>query len=67
MSRQRTDAMKRALMRSNTRLLLTAVMLFQFAAMALIAFQSGTVNRQALILAVALPAVMVPVVMLPVF
>ncbi len=57
MSRQRTDAMKRALMRSNTRLLLTAVMLFQFAAMALIAFQSGTVNRQALILAVALPTV----------
>ena len=49
--------MKRALMRSNTRLLLTAVMLFQFAAMALIAFQSGTVNRQALILAVALPTV----------
>lgn len=53
----KTDAMKRALMRSNTRLLLTAVMLFQFAAMGLIAFQSGTVNTQALILAVALPGV----------
>lgn len=53
----KTDEMKRALMRSNTRLLLTAVMLFQFAAMALIAFQSETVNRQALVLAVALPCV----------
>ena len=57
MARPKTDQMKRALMRSNTRLLLTAVMLFQCAAMALIAFQSGAVNRQALILAVALPTV----------
>ena len=57
MPKVKTDEMKRALMRSNTRLLLMAVMLFQCAAMALIAFQSGTVNRQALILAVALPTV----------
>ena len=57
MPKDKTDVMKRALMRSNTRLLLMAVMLFQCAAMALIAFQSGTVNRQALILAVALPTV----------
>ena len=42
-------------MRSNTRLLLTAVMLFQAAAMLLIAFRGEAVNVQALILAVALP------------
>ncbi|MBR1820829.1 MAG: FtsW/RodA/SpoVE family cell cycle protein [Clostridia bacterium] len=47
--------MKRALMRSNTRLLLSAVMLFQALAMLLIAFQKETVNLQALVLAVALP------------
>lgn len=47
--------MKRALMRSNTRLLLTAVMLFQALAMLLIAFQKQAVNPQALALAVALP------------
>ena len=47
--------MKKALMRSNTRLLLSAVMLFQAAAMLLIAFQKGAVNTQALILAAALP------------
>ena len=47
--------MKKALMRSNTRLLLSAVMLFQAAAMLLIAFQGEAVNPQALILAAALP------------
>ena len=47
--------MKKALMRSNTRLLLSAVMLFQALAMLLIAFQKGTVNLQALALAVLLP------------
>lgn len=48
--------MKKALMRSNTRLLLTAVMLFQFLTMAVIAFKGGgTPSTQALILAVALP------------
>ena len=51
------EEMKRALLRSNTRLLLSAVMVFQAAAMALIAFQSGQVNLQALILAIALPTV----------
>ena len=56
MAEYRTNRMKRALMRSNTRLLLTAVTLFQAAAMALIAVQSGTVNRQALFLAAAIPA-----------
>ena len=44
-------------MRSNTRLLLTAVMLFQTAAMLLIAFQGEAVNVQALVLAAALPLV----------
>ena len=57
MAEIRTDKMKRALMRSNTRLLLTAVMIFQAAAMGLIALQSGEVNTQALLLAAALPAV----------
>ena len=46
------DRMKKALMRSNTRLLLSAVMLFQAAAMLLIAFQKEAVNLQALALAV---------------
>ena len=57
MSEVRTDKMKRALMRSNTRLLLTAVMIFQALAMGLIALQSGGINRQALVLAAALPLV----------
>ena len=43
-------------MRSNTRLLLSAVMLFQFTAMLLISLQEQPVDMQALILAVALPA-----------
>lgn len=51
----RVAKMKKALMRSNTRLLLSAVMLFQALAMLLIAFQKETVNTQALILAAALP------------
>ncbi len=51
------DKMKRALRRSNTRLLLTAVMAFQALTQALIAFQDRAVNPQALILAVALPLV----------
>ena len=55
MGKSKVDKMKRALMRSNTRLLLSAVMIFQVIAMLVIAFQSGTVNLQALILAVALP------------
>ena len=50
------EGMRRALMRSNTRLLLSAVMLFQFTAMLLISLQEQPVDMQALILAVALPA-----------
>ena len=57
MPRIQTDKMKKALMRSNTRLLLSAVMLFQALAMLLVAFQSGAINRQALVLAAALPMV----------
>ena len=49
--------MKKALMRSNTHLLLSAVMLFQALAMLLIAFQKEAVNPQALALAIALPLV----------
>ena len=55
MGKSKVDKMKRALMRSNTRLLLSAVMIFQVIAMLVIAFQSGTANLQALILAAALP------------
>ena len=51
----KVEKMKKALMRSNTHLLLSAVMLFQFLAMLLIAFQKGGVNVQALCFAVALP------------
>lgn len=50
------EGMRRALMRSNTRLLLSAVMLFQFTAMLLVSLQEQPVDTQALILAVALPA-----------
>lgn len=56
MPKNKLDRMKKALMRSNTKLLLSAVMLFQALAMLLIAFQKGTVNLQALVLAAALPA-----------
>ena len=64
MARIQTDRMRRALMRSNTRLLLTAVILFQAASMLLVAFQSETVSRQALILAAAMPAVTVLVTLI---
>ena len=57
MPNPQTDKMRKALMRSNTRLLLTAVMLYQATTMLLIAFQSGEINRQALILAAAMPLV----------
>ena len=49
------EKMRRALMRSNTRLLLTAVMTLQAACMGLLAFSGGAVSTQALILAAALP------------
>ena len=55
MTQGKVEKMKKALMRSNTHLLLSAVMLFQFLAMLLIAFQKGGVNLQALCFAVALP------------
>ena len=57
MPQTKVEKMKKALMRSNTHLLLSAVMLFQAAAMLLIAFRSETVSLQALVLAAALPAV----------
>ena len=47
--------MRKALMRSNTRLLLTAVMLLQLLAMTLIAFKGEAVSSQTLKLAVILP------------
>lgn len=47
--------MRKALMRSNTRLLLTGVMLFQFLTMTVIAFASNPASQQAMILAIALP------------
>lgn len=53
----KVERMRKALMRSNTRLLLSAVMLFQATALALAAFRGGTVSVQALILAAAVPTV----------
>ena len=53
---KKVDKMRQALMRSNTRLLLSAVMLLQFLSMAVIAFAEGGVpSQQDLILAAALP------------
>jgi len=56
MRRASVENMRKALMRSNTRLLLSAVVLFQFSAMLLIAFQERPYDAQALILAAAIPA-----------
>ena len=50
------NRIKKALMRSNTKLLLTAVMLFQFSAALLLAFKGETLDVQALAFSVALPA-----------
>lgn len=47
--------MRRALMRSNTRLLLSAVMIFQAAALLLLALEDNPLDVQALVLAVAVP------------
>lgn len=52
---KKVERMRRALMRSNTRLLLTAVCLFQALSMLLISLQGGAISVQALILAAALP------------
>ena len=46
----KADRMRQALRRSNTRLLLSAVLLFQAVTMLLIAFQPGGVDAQALVL-----------------
>ena len=51
----KVEKMRRALMRSNTRLLLSGVLVFQLLAMALVAFKDETVSVQALVLAAALP------------
>jgi len=56
MRRASVENMRKALMRSNTRLLLSAVMLFQFSAMLLISLQERPYDAQALILALAIPA-----------
>ena len=60
----RTQKMRRALMRVNTRLLLSAVMLFQFAALALAAFRGETTSVQTLILAFAVPIITMLVALL---
>ena len=52
---KKVERMRRALMRSNTRLLLTAVCLFQALSMLLISLQGGAISVQALILTAALP------------
>ena len=51
----KVEKMRRALMRSNTRLLLSGVLVFPLLAMALVAFKDETVSVQALVLAAALP------------
>ena len=48
--------LKRALMRSNTRLLLSAVLLFQFAACLLLALKTQPLDTQALLFAAAISA-----------
>lgn len=55
MRSRKIDKMRRALMRSNTRLLLTSVAVFQLLAMLLVALQPGEKSLQPLILTVAIP------------
>ena len=55
--RTKVEKMRRALARTNTRMLLTGVMIFQCTAMAVVAFAGETVSVQALILAAVMPAV----------
>lgn len=52
---KKVERMRRALMRSNTRLLLSAVAIFQALALALVAFRGDAVSTQALILAAVVP------------
>ena len=54
-TQKKVEKMRRALMRSNTRLLLTAVVIFQALAMLLIALKPETASLQQLIFAVAIP------------
>ena len=54
-TQRKIEKMRRALMRSNTRLLLTAVAVFQLLAMLLIALKPETASLQPLVLAAALP------------
>lgn len=54
-TQRRIEKMRRALMRSNTRLLLTAVVIFEALAMLLIALKPETASMQPLFLAAALP------------
>ncbi|MBQ8973407.1 MAG: FtsW/RodA/SpoVE family cell cycle protein [Clostridia bacterium] len=49
------EKMRKALMRTNTRLLLTAVMAFQCISMVLLAFRTNPIDTQALLLAAAMP------------
>ena len=54
-SQRKIQKMRRALKKSNTRLLLSSVAIFQLLAMLLISLHGGAVSTQALILAAALP------------
>ena len=54
-SRRKIEKMRRALMRSNTRLLLTAVLIFQALAMLLLVLKPEEKSMQPLILAAAIP------------
>jgi cell division protein FtsW (lipid II flippase) len=52
-----SGALRRAVLRANTRLLLTGVMLFQFTGMLLLAIKSDSFDHQALVFAVAMPLI----------
>ena len=54
-TQKKVEKMRKALMRSNTRLLLTAVVIFQALAMLLIALKPETASLQPLIFAAAIP------------
>lgn len=54
--KNRAETLNKALLRSNTRLLLSSVMLFQCLSMLLITFKTNPIDTQALLLAAALPA-----------
>ena len=55
--RLKSEAMMQALLRSNTHLLMTAVMLFQATGMLLLTFKTNPIDTQALIMAGVLPLV----------